>query len=193
VEEKFIFDTCGSRDPVEWKILDERDDPLQSERSVRIVGMIDRIDINLETGSFRVLDYKTSSKGPEKLHIRGGTVRMEEYPECSKFEEGEKIRRWTDLQLPLYRLWAEKALLQESGQSIGVGIYNLPAKEEEIGISLWADLDDELMGKAMKCTVGVIEDLLDPAEHHPISKVDYDDFEDLFFHSPEEAIERFEK
>jgi hypothetical protein len=54
-------------------------------------------------------------------------------------------------------------------------------------------LDDELMGKAMKCTVGVIEDLLDPAEHRPISKVDYDDFEDLFFHSPEEAIERFEK
>jgi ATP-dependent helicase/nuclease subunit B len=193
VEEKFILDTCGSEEPGEWKIMNKRDDPLHSDRSVRIVGMIDRIDCNQETGSFRVLDYKTSSKGPEKLHIRGGTVRMEEYPECAKFLEGEKIRRWTDLQLPLYRFWAEKALLARSGQNIGVGIYNLPAKEEEIGISLWTGLDDELMRKAMKCAVGVIGDLLDPAEHQPISKVDYDDFEDLFFHSPNEAIGGFER
>ena len=74
-----------------------------------------------------------------------------------------------------------------------MGIYNLPAKEEEIGISLWTGLDDELMRKAMECAVGVIGDLLDPAEHQPISKVDYDDFEDLFFHSPHEAIEGFER
>ena len=49
------------------------------------------------------------------------------------------------------------------------------------------------MKQAMNCAVGVLEDFLDPAEHRPISKVDYDDFEDLFFHSPEGAIELFSK
>ena len=193
VEEKFYIDTCGLKNPQDWQILNGRKDDLQSDRSVRIVGMIDRIDFHAQRGVFRLLDYKTSSKGPEKLHFKGGYVRMDEYPECTKFLIDGKAKRWTDLQLPLYRLWAEKALLHQNGQSLEVGIYNLPAKEEEIGIHLWKNLDDGLMKQAMNCAVGVLEDFLDPAEHRPISKVDYDDFEDLFFHSPEGAIELFSK
>ena len=193
IEEKFFIDTCGSKNPQDWQILPNRDAPLQSERSVRIVGMIDRIDYHPQREVFRLLDYKTSSKGPEQLHLKGGVVRMDEYPKYAKFLVEGKTKRWTDLQLPLYRLWAEKALINKGGQSLEVGVFNLPAKEEEIGIHLWGNLDDELMKEAMNCAVGVIEDLLDPAEHHPISKVDYDDFEDLFFHSPEGAIELFSK
>ena len=138
-----------------------------------------------------MLDYKTGSKGPDILHLRGGYARWDEFPEYSRFEVEGKNKRWIDLQLPLYQLWAEKVLLKEGGESVEVGIFNLPAKEEEIGIHSWTELNETLIKQARRCAVGVIEDLLDPADHKPISKVEYDDFEQLFFHSPENATERF--
>ena len=57
------------------------------DHDVRVCGRIDRIDVHAETGTFRVIDYKTSDTGdktPEKTHrLRSGD--------------------WTNLQLPLYR------------------------------------------------------------------------------------------
>ena len=93
-----------------------------------------------------------------------------------------------DLQLPLYRAWAERTLLKESGQSLEVGLFTVPAQPEEIGIQVWDGLQDELMESSMECARGIVRDLLEPARHQPISKLDHDDFKDLFFHSPEEAI-----
>ena len=58
---------------------------------------------------------------------------------------------------------------------------------------MWPELDDELVGEAVTCAGGVLKDLLSPADHKPVSKVAYDDFADLFFHSPEEAIVGFNK
>ncbi len=191
VEEKFHLDTRGSKDPSDWQVLQGKDDHLQTERSVRIVGKIDRIDYHSERGIYRLLDYKTGSKGPDTLHLRGGYARWDEFPEYSRFEVEGKNKRWIDLQLPLYQLWAEKVLLKEGGESVEVGIFNLPAKEEEIGIHSWTELNETLIKQARRCAVGVIEDLIDPADHKPISKVEYDDFEQLFFHSPENATERF--
>jgi ATP-dependent helicase/nuclease subunit B len=56
---------------------------------VRLTGRIDRIDHNPHTGEWAVFDYKTGDQPttPEKAHCSG---------------RGEN-RRWTDLQLPLYR------------------------------------------------------------------------------------------
>ena len=37
---------------------------------------------------------------------------------------------------------------------------------------------------------GVLTDL-SPGNHRPVSKVEYDDFENIFFHAPEDAIDHF--
>ncbi|MEC7628168.1 MAG: hypothetical protein VX855_08315, partial [Verrucomicrobiota bacterium] len=116
---------------------------------------------------------------------------LEEFPAFSRFECNGKVKRWLDLQLPLYRAWAERTLLKESGHSLEVGIFKVPAQPEEITIQIWDGLNDDLMESSMECARGIVRDLLDPARHRPISKIAYDDFEELFFHSPEEAMGNF--
>ena len=193
VEKKFHIDTCGSLDPGEWKVLAGEDEPVESESSLRIVGMVDRIDFHAEKGVFRLIDYKTSDKGSKQLHLKKSSLRREEYPEYFFFERDGKTMRWMNLQLPLYRIWAEKALLNKDGPGLEVGIYNVPALEDKIGANMWLELDDELMEEAIICCGGIIKDLFNPADHKPASKVEYDDFADLFFHSPEEAVLGFAK
>jgi ATP-dependent helicase/nuclease subunit B len=193
VEEKFHLDTRGSLDPAEWKVLASQDEPVEGEKSIRIVGVVDRIDFHPERGVYRLLDYKTSEKGPKELHVKRSNLRMEEYPGYFFFDQNEKTMRWMDLQLPLYRIWAEKALLNKNAQGLEVGIYNVPALEDKIGPNMWPELDDELVAAAITCAGGVLTDLLNPADHIPASKVAYDDFADLFFHSPEEAIVGFSR
>ena len=191
VEKKFHLEARPSSDGFSWLVPLSDKEPLSSEGSVRIVGKIDRIDYHPQRGVYRLLDYKTSAKSPEDLHFRGGYARIEEFPEFCRFEWNGRPKRWLDLQLPLYRAWAERTLLRESGQSLEVGLFTVPAQPEEIGIQVWDGLQDELMESSMECARGIVRDLLEPAEHQPISKLEYDDFEDLFFHSPEEAIVGF--
>lgn len=193
VEKKFHLDTCGSLDPGEWKVLAGEEEPVESEGSLRIVGMVDRIDFHPEKGVFRLIDYKTSDKGSKQLHLKKSSLRSEEYPDYFFFEWDGKTMRWMNLQLPLYRIWAEKALVNKDGQGLEVGIYNVPALEDKIGANMWLELDDELMEEAIICCGGIIKDLFNPADHKPASKVEYDDFADLFFHSPEEAVLGFAK
>ena len=191
VEKKFYMDSCGSRDPAEWEVLGGEDEPLKFESSIKVVGVVDRIDYHPERGVYRLYDYKTSEKGPKVLHLKKSTVRMEEYPEFFFFDQNGKTMRWMDLQLPLYKIWAEKVLLSKEVQGMEVGIYNVPAKEEKIGPNMWTELDDELVREAGICAGRVLEDLLSPTDHRPVSKVEHDTFEDLFFHSPEDAVESF--
>ena len=191
VEEKFHLEARPSLDGFSWLVPLGEKEPVSSEESVRIVGKIDRIDFHPESGVYRLLDYKTSGKGPEELHLSGGYARLEEFPAFSRFECNGKVKRWLDLQLPLYRAWAERTLLKESGHSLEVGIFKVPAQPEEITIQIWDGLNDDLMESSMECARGIVRDLLDPARHRPISKIAYDDFEELFFHSPEEAMGNF--
>ena len=191
VEKKFYMDTRGSTDPAEWKVLNSWEDPLENEKSIRIVGVVDRIDIHRERGVYRLLDYKTSKKGPKELHLKNSKVRSEEYPNYFFFEQNEKTTRWIDLQLPLYKIWAEKVLLNKDILELEVGIYNVPALEEQFGPKMWTELKDGLLREAIVCVGGVLEDLLAPANHRPVSKVEYDDFENIFFHAPEDAIDQF--
>ncbi|MGL6225659.1 MAG: PD-(D/E)XK nuclease family protein [Thermoguttaceae bacterium] len=55
------------------------------ETRIKLRGRIDRIDVHAETGTWYLLDYKSSdsAKSPEKVHRQSG--------------------KWVDLQLPLYR------------------------------------------------------------------------------------------
>ncbi len=70
-----------------------------------IVGKLDRLDRHRDTGALRVLDYKTSDKNeePSKIHLGPDS---ESAPEYARVEVDGKIRRWLDLQLPLYLMMA---------------------------------------------------------------------------------------
>ena len=71
-----------------------------------------------------------------------------------------------------------------------MGIYNVPALEEQFGPKMWTELKDDLLRKAIVCVGGVLRILL-ACDHRPVSKVEYDDFENIFFHAPEDAIDQF--
>jgi len=92
------------------------------ERPVKLVGRVDRIDKHVQTGHFRVLDYKTSESAlPPKTTHR------------SKQE-------WIDLQLPLYRL-----LVRSDGicSNVELGYIQLPGDLSKIGEDLadWSDAE----------------------------------------------------
>ena len=89
-----------------------------------VTSKIDRVDEHPELG-FRVVDYKTSDTGkkPEDTHRSG--------------PKNEK--RWTDLQLPLYR-----AMLALEGMGgAAVGYFNLAKKEDDSKVHMadWTEDD----------------------------------------------------
>ena len=169
--------------------------PIRSEESfgkeldgILVRGKVDRVDRHEMDGSIRVLDYKTSSASPEEAHWGSVTRDPEQFPEYARFQGVDKNsksreRRWTGLQLPLYRWWAcEEANLEITNKEVAVGYFNLPADAEGVGVTVWEELDDELMASAMACASGVVRDLKAGLACSPRPKVMYDDFEDLFFH-----------
>jgi len=64
---------------------------------MRIKGKIDRIDRNLRTGAWMIVDYKTSESGkrPEATH--------QATHQATGARRRDSGRTWDDLQLPLYR------------------------------------------------------------------------------------------
>ncbi|MDP8217825.1 MAG: PD-(D/E)XK nuclease family protein, partial [Candidatus Theseobacter exili] len=85
-----------------WEILD-CEKKIKSELGGFVVtGKIDRIDRNRETGSIRILDYKTADafKRPAKEHLGRSSLRT---PDYAKVMPGKKTasKCWSDLQLPL--------------------------------------------------------------------------------------------
>jgi len=90
-------------------------------RSVTLLGRVDRIDQHKDTGEWRVLDYKTGEKAdkPELTH--------------SKRKGKDKVREWTDLQLPLYRLLVRSLGIHDNLQ---LGYVHLPGDLSKIGCSM---------------------------------------------------------
>ena len=172
--------------------------PIAAERTLKedlngilVRGRIDRIDRNEHDDSFRVLDYKTSDKRPDQQHWTSAGPDATEFPDYVRFNlvaanGRELLKRWTGLQLPLYRWWAERQG-EFAGKAISVGYFNLPAEQEKVGVELWPELDEAMMEKAMACAAGVVADLLAGWSGEPRSNVAYDDFEDIFFHDPKGA------
>ena len=158
---------------------------------VHVRGRVDRIDRREDTGELRVLDYKTSSKLPQEAHWAPVGPDPETYPPYCRFElirpRGKPLtRRWTNLQLPLYRWWAENHSTY-AGQEVSVGYFLLPAEEEDVGVYLWPELDSERMDSAIACAQGVVADLKSGWTGSPRSRVTFDDFEELFFHDAGKA------
>lgn len=93
-----------------------------------LTGKIDRIDRH-EDGRWMVIDYKTSdrAKTPEATHRAG--------PKNDK--------RWSDLQLPLYRDLSTAAGV--NGGQIDVAYFNVPKAASETALSVAAWGEDEIV------------------------------------------------
>jgi ATP-dependent helicase/nuclease subunit B len=144
---------------------------------IPVSGKIDRIDRHRETGRIRILDYKTSDRAqsPEEAHL--GPV-LEDIVGYMKVDINGKVKRWTDLQLPLYRmLLPEEEIFQGP---IGLGYFNLPKAVNDTGVVIWEDFSDELLESARGCAESMVKDIQNRRFWPPASKVQFDDFESLF-------------
>ncbi|RTZ69554.1 MAG: hypothetical protein DSZ35_02325 [Verrucomicrobia bacterium] len=164
-----------------WAIIDtERPFEVTLDRLL-ISGRIDRIEKNANTGEVRVLDYKTSNKAkpPAGAHWRRFNEARdgEIVPGYARFQIGDKMYRWKNLQLPLYA-WA---LEQEFGTAIALGYFNIPEVGANTGISLLEPYDRELSNSAMVCAKGVVADVKAGRFWPPFSKPKYDDFKGILF------------
>ncbi|MFA6567235.1 MAG: PD-(D/E)XK nuclease family protein [Victivallales bacterium] len=153
-----------------------------------IKGKIDRIDRHSD-GTIRILDYKTSDKAesPENTHVKFARegAGLAKY---AVFEKDGKLKCWTDLQLPLYQLLLEKED-GFKGVRIICGYFNLPKAVSDTGIEIWEGMGDTYLKDAEKCAADVIESIRNGVFWPPSEKIRYDDFENLFFGSPLDAVE----
>lgn len=172
-----------------WQIV-EYESPLDSPEEpwvfngIRITGKIDRIERNTTDGGVRILDFKTGRlKRPLDAHLRN--LRRDEDPsELAPWmitQVGRKIRRWTDLQLPLYLLALQS---REYSGSMVAGYANLGRAKSEVSLELWEDLDDSLLAAALKCVEGVTEAISARRFWPPAPRVDWDDYETMLHGDP---------
>ncbi len=108
-------------------------------------GRIDRVDRNERTGEWAVIDYKTGESGdtPKKTH--------------GPRDDG----RWTDLQLPLYRVLVQP-LLDEAGAGrdavVRLGYVPLARRTEATEFAQ-GDWDEGELASAVECARDVVRDL----------------------------------
>ncbi|QYM79560.1 PD-(D/E)XK nuclease family protein [Horticoccus luteus] len=152
---------------------------------VTISGKIDRLDRHVETGAWRVLDYKTSDTAvsPETKHY-GPVPGDRELPAWAMIDVGGKQRAWTDLQLPVY-LHALPTLglgISTGLNDVTCGYFNLPKAVSGTAIALWPDYTRELHDAAVACAQGVAGAVAAGVFWPPNEKVkeDYDDYAALF-------------
>lgn len=86
-------------------------------------GTIDRIDENIRTGAWRVIDYKTSERAKPPFTAHHNLTKPPEV-----IEELE----WTDLQLPLYHLLATRSDLQLPADRVELGYIVLPKRTDGV-------------------------------------------------------------
>jgi len=162
--------------------------------SLKLSGKIDRIEKNILTGVWRVLDYKTSAMTPAKKHF-GPRLSNESLPEAElEFGDGKKLkkRRWADLQLPLYRMILSHWHDADIGDNpIASAYFLLPADPSETAVQEFEELTDDVMASAMKCAQS-IADLVHKGVFwppQPLKSSWKDPFESLFLNgSPSACI-----
>ena len=160
-----------------WRIIESEVRIGAELAGLRIGGRIDRIDRHDRSGQIRILDYKTSDnlQKPDEAHL--GTV-VDGVADYMKVAVNGKARRWTDLQLPLYRILLPGDKYPPG--NVEAGYFNLPKTTDETGVMIWQDLDDRLLESARACAESAVRDILKRRFWPPVKKVQYDDFESLF-------------
>jgi hypothetical protein len=100
------------------------DIPGDSAGPMPLRGKIDRIDENIRTGRWRVIDYKTGERGDHPLESHHGTDNV---PPIGPDLE------WQDLQLPLYQYLATRAeCLRLPTEAIELGYIVLPRRADSV-------------------------------------------------------------
>ncbi len=145
-----------------WRIVSvERKLESTGERTLdigplKLSGKIDRIERNVTSGAWRVLDYKTYAQAdsPAKKHL--GSRLSTEWLAAAEVDciisNKPTNKRWADLQLPLY----EKILRHWHGVEIGeasvqTGYFVLSADPEATAVNEFLELDAQAMNSAMNC------------------------------------------
>lgn len=154
-----------------------------------IKGRIDRID---QRGShLELIDYKTSNQPstPESAHIAsvGKKAPPSHLPEEAFFEREGKRYRWTDLQLPLYRLAKDPT----HEKDISLAYFNLGQTTEKSGIVRWKTFSLELQDSAKACAIAVLGQIRSGIFWPPNQDIyePYDDFIKLFPDGIENSVE----
>jgi ATP-dependent helicase/nuclease subunit B len=146
---------------------------------IPVHGSVDRIERHHD-GRVRILDYKTSkvAVSPEDAHLdplpRG--TGAADFPDWRTTAGSDgKPRLWTNLQLPLYVLWARSHFPEAT--SVSPGYFNLPAALGNTGISTWETGHfGSVIGSAEACAAAVGEAVRNNVFWPPETKVSYDDF-----------------
>jgi hypothetical protein len=164
------------------------------EGGPEIRGKIDRIDFH-DTYGWRILDYKTSAKAhtPAEAHlrpVRNSDGPVPEYALAPPSDDGKKERamRWTDLQLPLYKILFSTARSENRGQ-VQLAYFNLPQAVTETSLCVWEGYTLEMDKSAIACARGVLADIGASKFWPPAARVEFDDFETLLSPSPEEVVD----
>ena len=174
-----------------WEIIEAERVFAETLDGMLVRGCIDRVERNCETGTVRVLDYKTSATAKEPAKVHWGTYRekrdAKNVPEYARLDikvnNRGGARRWLDLQLPLYA-WA---LEEDYGTDVSVGYFNIPSVGMDTGVSLLSPFDDEVKGLALGCAKGVVKDIAAKRFWPPTAKLKHDNFEGILFDQPEDT------
>ena len=176
-----------------WGIVKNEQDLSCIIGGVTINGRIDRIDRHRETGVCVILDYKTSDKARSPVETHFAPAREDEpIPEAELSallinpDGKDTSKRWTDLQLPLYREFVRGEL----GPDVQTGYIALPSALGDTGFLLWDGYTDALQDSAMSCARAVVANILDGKFWPPGSlKSGYeDDFAGLLLDDPANTI-----
>lgn len=158
-----------------------------------VTGTVDRIDRHRASGRLRILDYKTSdtAQSAGEAHLGGVRADTRDYAKtavAAARRGGSRVKVWTDLQLPLYRLMV-LARPEFAGVPCDVGYFNLPKALADTGVEVWNEFTDELAATAETCAAGVIADIRAQRFWPPSERVKNDDFESLFPAAAEECFD----
>jgi ATP-dependent helicase/nuclease subunit B len=165
-----------------WEVVDVERKVELPVGDALIVAKIDRIDRHRETGSLKVLDYKTGRvDGVDKAHRRKLTAAAalpshlsRDCPAVFIREEKGKSTEflWQNLQLPLYA-----AALVDRGEPLPTPCYfTLRSTEADVGIHEWLDFDTADLDAAMSCANWIVGQIADGVFGPPAERVPYDDF-----------------
>lgn len=166
-----------------WRIV-QAEQTLEMEiGGITVSGKLDRIDQH-EDGRYRVLDYKSADTplDPAAAHLARATG---DEPDFMCVEVDGWLKRWKDLQLPLYRMLLES----EYGPDVECGYFNLPKAVSRTGVVVWDGLDEDLIAGAGECARGVVDAIRNRIFWPPAQAGRWDDFATLFFDSLEESVD----
>ena len=168
--QKKLFDEGWVIDEVESAL------PTLTIDGVEIKGRFDRLDRHSDGRRWRVYDYKTFAKAESPLsrHVRPAKTSEEftaiVHKRGRKQEiNGEKLIRWTDLQLPVYHMallpslparHGSAAPLQGGSVCLEIGYICLPALAGETTEDIWPYYEDDYRAEAEQAVRKVLKKLL---------------------------------